>query len=58
MQHQKRSYFDALLSFVSDRCVSERKVSDVPSFGQRFPWRMRPLDDASLADGSLNIGKL
>jgi hypothetical protein len=58
MQHQKRSYFDALLSFVSDRCVSERKSSDAPSFGQGIPWTMRPLDDASLADGFLNIGTL
>jgi hypothetical protein len=28
-------------------CAPERKVSDVPFFGQYIPWKMRPLNDAS-----------
>jgi hypothetical protein len=37
-----------VIKSVSDRCVPEQKVSDVPSLGQCVPWTMRPLDDASL----------
>jgi hypothetical protein len=34
--------------FIPDRCVPERKFSDVPYLGRCVPWLMRPLVDASL----------
>ncbi len=34
--------------FIPDRCVPERKFSDVPYLGRCVPWMMRPLDDAFL----------
>ncbi len=55
---QKKKYFKMManaqvwqempLGCVPDRCVPERKVSEIPSIGQCIPWKMGPLNDASL----------